>query len=93
MDVNLLLFKLILFLSTLFLYIAEEGVIEEIRYFGSEITYISVIYSGHPVNTHETFIDDKENLSKKPDLINSRNNYLVIGLQSRLVIIKQLQSG
>ncbi|CAH8618694.1 unnamed protein product [Schistosoma bovis] len=71
----------------------EEGVIEEIRYFGSEITYISVIYSGHPVNTHETFIDDKENLSKKPDLINSRNNYLVIGLQSRLVIIKQLQSG
>ncbi|CAH8622568.1 unnamed protein product [Schistosoma margrebowiei] len=71
----------------------EEGVIEEIRYFGSEITYISVIYASHSVNTHETFIDDKENLSKKPDLINSRNNYLVIGLQSRLVIIKQLQSG
>ncbi|VDP50589.1 unnamed protein product [Schistosoma mattheei] len=70
----------------------EEGVIEEIRYFGSEITYISVIYSSHSVNTHETFIDDKENLSKKSDLINSRNNYLVIGLQSRLVIIKQLQS-
>ncbi|VDO89139.1 unnamed protein product [Schistosoma margrebowiei] len=89
----MLLFKLVLFLSALLFYIAEEGVIEEIRYFGSEITYISVIYASHSVNTHETFIDDKENLSKKPDLINSRNNYLVIGLQSRLVIIKQLQSG
>ncbi|XP_018653589.1 hypothetical protein Smp_153020 [Schistosoma mansoni] len=71
----------------------EEGVIEEVRYFGSEITYISVIYSSRSVNANETSIDDKENLPKKLDLINSRNNYLVIGLQSRLVIIKELQSG
>ncbi|CAI2732984.1 unnamed protein product [Schistosoma spindalis] len=71
----------------------EEGIIEEIRYFGSEITYISVVCSSNSFNTNETFNDDKENLSKKPNLINSRNNYLVIGLQSRLVIIRQLQSG
>ncbi|CAH8652474.1 unnamed protein product [Schistosoma rodhaini] len=71
----------------------EEGVIEEVRYFGSEITYISVIYSSRSVNANEMSIDDKENLPKKLDLINSRNNYLVIGLQSRLVIIKELQSG
>ncbi|CAH8550464.1 unnamed protein product [Schistosoma turkestanicum] len=68
----------------------EECLIEEIRYFGSKIMYISVTHSNHFIN------DDKHNLSKKLEYMNSQDNnyYLVIGLQSGLVIINQLlQSG
>ncbi|TNN05802.1 WD repeat-containing protein [Schistosoma japonicum] len=68
---------------------AEEGVLEEIRYFGSNI--ISVEHFTY--STNETVIDNKYKTYEKSTSVNTKNDYLVIGLQSKLVIIKQLQSG
>ncbi|CAH8867426.1 unnamed protein product [Trichobilharzia szidati] len=69
---------------------AGEGVPEEVAYFGSCITHISIKpFIMNSVNT----AGSREQSSNRSNLINSENYYLLVGLQSGIVVIKQLQSN
>ncbi|CAH8631716.1 unnamed protein product [Heterobilharzia americana] len=70
-----------------------ECVPEEVRYVGSYITHMSVVRSSYPVNTNQSYANKKQQQSQGSDPVNSCNDYLLIGLQSGLVIVQQLQSG